>query len=212
MVGSAPLKILNIGSATHYTSELLTEFGDVTSLEYDEACCDFVRTVLKEEVINASATELPFEDNTFDLVCAFDVIEHIEDDKLAAKEIQRVCKLNGSVFLTVPAYQFLWSDHDRINHHFRRYTLPQFIDVQGNQISIVKKSYFNTLLFPLIAIFRILSRLKKPSKNPKSDFDNFNPNSVMNKVFEFIFKLEIGWLKRWNFPFGVSILLFYKKK
>lgn len=208
---SIHLKILNIGSATHMTSDLLTKFGEVTSLEYDKDCCRFVREELKKEVINGSATELPFEDNSFDLVCAFDVIEHIEDDRLAVREIERVSRIKeGIVFLTVPAFMFLWSDHDEINHHYRRYTLPQLCSKISTSSKILKKSYFNFFLFPLIGSFRLLSRLKKRNGPPKSDFDNINPNPLLNRLFGMIFKLEYLLLKVLRFPFGVSILLMYK--
>ncbi|MEL7163261.1 MAG: methyltransferase domain-containing protein, partial [Bacteroidota bacterium] len=78
-----PLRILNAGIATGATSLMLADFGEVTNLEYDADCCTFVRDKLGLEVVNGSLTELPFPDGTFDLICAFDVVEHIEADDLA---------------------------------------------------------------------------------------------------------------------------------
>ena len=215
-IGKDSLNILNIGSATHYTSELLMEYGKVISLEYDEECCKFARNELGFEVINGSATKLPFKDNSFNLICAFDVIEHIEDDQLAIKEIERVCMTNsGYIILTVPAFSFLWSDHDVVNHHFRRYTMRRLLNLIDEKAKIIKKTYFNFLLFPLISIFRLASnsRLKKTNPgNAKSDFDNINIHSSVNMIFERIFNLERTLLKFLNFPIGVSILLLYKIK
>ena len=71
---------------------MLSKFGEVTSLEYDKYCCEFLKEKTGIEAINASLTELPFSDNSFDLVCAFDVIEHIEDHEKAVDEIFRVLK------------------------------------------------------------------------------------------------------------------------
>jgi len=87
-----PLKILNAGVATGATSKMLETFGNVTSLEYDENCCDFLRNELGMEVIQGSLTDLPFDDSSFDLVCAFDVIEHINEDTKAVEEIRRMLK------------------------------------------------------------------------------------------------------------------------
>ena len=74
---------------------MLKKFGTVISSEFDAETCTFLRQVLKMEVIEASVTELPFPDNEFDLVCAFDVIEHVENDEQAMEEMKRVCKKGG---------------------------------------------------------------------------------------------------------------------
>jgi SAM-dependent methyltransferase len=86
--GKSNLDILNIGAATGHTSELLVQFGKVISVEYDSICCEFLRQKLKLETVNASVTRLPFENEHFDLVCAFDVIEHVDNDNLAVSEIK----------------------------------------------------------------------------------------------------------------------------
>ena len=121
------LNILNIGTATGAGTKMLEEFGNVTSIEYDEDCCKFLNEQLNIKTQQGSITELEFDENTFDLVCAFDVIEHVEQDELAAKEMLRVCKKDGLVFCTVPAFMLLWSEHDVINHHVKRYKLKQFL-------------------------------------------------------------------------------------
>src|SRR5690606_6783902 len=97
------------------------EFGKVTSLEYDADCCAFTREKTGLEIIQGSVLELPFADNSFDLVCAFDIIEHVENDQKAVEEMLRVLKPGGSICVTVPAFMSLWTKHDDINLHFRRY-------------------------------------------------------------------------------------------
>lgn len=209
------LNILNAGVATGITSIMLEEFGKVTSLEYDEDCCKFLKETLKIDVINGSLTELPFEDNTFDLVCAFDVIEHIKDDELAIKEIRRVLKTNGKIFLTVPAYKFLWSHHDVVNHHFRRYTLKDIRTLfQSENFNIIFGSYFNFILFLPIAASRLVSNLFLKSKmnksinNTGSDFEVLKNKPFINNIFYGIFKGENFFLnKNIKFPFGVSIMI-----
>ncbi len=200
------LKILNVGAATGYSSEFLQEFGEVTSVEYDQECCAFVKNKYGKEFINASITELPFSDYAFDLVCAFDVIEHIEDDTLAVQELKRVTCTDGQICVTVPAFNFLWSKHDDINHHFRRYTREGFKALFASSGRIVKATYFNSFLFFPIALFRIFNKSKRAEQS-QSDFDVAN-NSMASVVAKGIFSLEkpiLSW--GFSFPVGVSILL-----
>ncbi len=210
--------ILNAGAATGATSLMLEKFGDVLSLEYDKTCADFLSTIVNKEVLNASLTSLPIDEKQFDLVCAFDVIEHIDDHKKAVKEIHRVLKNEGTIFLTVPAFKSLWSKHDEINHHYRRYRLKELQDLlRQNGFEIEYSSYFNFCLFPPIYLLRILSKLF-PSKNRNgngstgSDFEKFDLN-FLNKILYRIFRSESYLLKRKvRLPFGVSALIIGKKK
>ncbi|HNP18966.1 MAG TPA: class I SAM-dependent methyltransferase [Fulvivirga sp.] len=203
------LKILNVGIATGATTQMLSEFGDVTSVEYDEECCAFVKEELRIDVIHGSITDLPFDSNTFDLVTAFDVIEHVEDDKKGVEEMMRVCNSNGHIFVTVPALMSLWSDHDVINHHFRRYKKKELIDLFKKSGSIIFVSYFNSLLFLPIYLARKISNLFG-SKKVESDFSKFKLG-LANNIMKQVFLIENGFLKKKiNFPIGVSLLLFWK--
>jgi SAM-dependent methyltransferase len=213
--GGMPLKILNVGVATGATSTMLAKFGEVTSLEYDKDCCEFLREELGMEVINGSVLELPFDDSEYDLVCAFDVIEHVEDDVLAVKEMKRVCKAGGDLFITVPALMSLWSEHDVVNHHFRRYKLDGVRQLfkKDNNGKERYSSYFNSKLFLPIYIFRQLSKIlpkRNKEKHSGSDFGVFN-NGFTNKLLAAIFKVELYWLRISKFPIGVSILYSWKK-
>jgi 2-polyprenyl-3-methyl-5-hydroxy-6-metoxy-1,4-benzoquinol methylase len=213
ILSSPNLQILNIGAATGRTSELLGQFGTVTSVEYDKTCCDFTNEKLGMHIINASITELPFEAESFDVVCAFDVIEHVENDALAVQEMKRVCKPSGIIAVTVPAFQQLWSQHDVVNHHFRRYVMPIVVNLFQPEISsIVYKTYFNTLLFPPIWIFRRISNLFPVKRaGAGSDFSVIGKKSIFNPVLFHLFNLEKMLLRYVSFPFGVSILICWKK-
>ena len=211
-----PLHILNVGAATGHTSVLLEEFGEVVSIEYDQECFEFTKEKLAINIINASATALPFADDTFDLVCAFDIIEHIEDDDVAVKEMGRVCKKEGILCLTVPAFMGLWSKHDDINQHHRRYImsslLPLLNELQGE---IIYNTYFSTNLFIPLYVFRKLTRVipeKWIRKDAGSDFTIIHRESKVNNVLYRIFSLERLWLQKYRFPFGSSILLSWTKK
>lgn len=214
-LGKSNLKILNVGVATGATSEMLSKYGDVTSVEYDDECCKFLKEKTGIEAVNASLTDLPYSDNEFDLVCAFDVVEHIEDDNLAVSEIQRVLRSQGSYFLTVPAYQFLWSNHDVVNHHFRRYTKTEFNNLfQGNKLEVNYSSYFNFWLFTPIALTRFVLNMfsRKSKESSGSDNDLTSSSKIINKVLYPIFKSELGLLRLGlKLPFGVSIMSIGKK-
>lgn len=209
--------ILNAGVATGATTEMLSKLGVVTSLEYDRDCCQFLTEHLQMEVDNASLTDLPYADASFDLVCAFDVIEHIEEDHKALMEIYRVLKPNQKMMITVPAFTILWSEHDEINHHFRRYQLKDLTQkVKSAGFSIDFKSYFNFWLFPPILLIRLWSKIsmisKKKSPILKSDFERYQIG-FMDKILYRIFKSEAFFLsKGGSLPFGVSIILLATKK
>ena len=209
------LKILNVGVATGRSTELLEKFGEVTSLEYDQDCCEFLRQELHIPVIQGSVLDLPFESGSFDLVCAFDVIEHVEDDQQAVKELKRVCKDQGLVVVTVPAFMQLWSHHDVVNQHYRRYVLKQLKQLFDDKThKTIYYSYFNTFLFIPIWFFRQLSRIlpqKWARKESGSDFSVINSKSFLNKIFYTIFNTECIWLRYGRFPFGVSIILAWQK-
>ncbi len=155
-------------------------------------------------------SEINFAGNSFKTVLALDVIEHIKDDQFVFKEIERVLKPGGIAIITVPAYQWLWGVQDDIAHHYRRYTAGSLAKVlnENTNLQILRKTYFNTFLFPSIAVVRILSKWFN-LKGRESDFD-IN-NKWLNNLFFYIFDLERRFLKGINFPFGVSILLIAKK-
>lgn len=210
--GKKNLHILNVGTATGATSKMLESYGEVVSSEYDHETCVFLREELGMEVTEASVTELPFEDETFDLVCAFDVIEHVEDDNRAVQEMKRVCKKGGYLAITVPADMALWSQHDVINHHFRRYELKGIQTlVRKAELRMVYESYFNTLLYPPVLLVRKCKKAFGSKEKPVSDFDIKLPEWI-NAAFKQVFSLEKLWFGRKKMPFGVSILWLGKKE
>lgn len=212
-----PLTILNVGAATGATSEMLSKYGKVTSLEYDAYCCRFLKEKTGIEAVNASLTDLPFEDESFELICAFDVIEHIEDDQKAVDEIYRVLAREGKYFVTVPAFMFLWSKHDEINHHYRRYKKRDFNQLFFHSgLTIDRSTYFNFLLFLPIATIRLMLKIlpKRKSKDSTgSDNEILKSSWLANHLAYTIFHSEKKLITRnITFPFGVSILSIGTKK
>jgi SAM-dependent methyltransferase len=208
-------RILNVGAAFGASTIWLQQFGTVESVEYSKECCDFVNQNLRLKFIHGSITSLPFEDEQFDLVCAFDVVEHVDEDKLAISELHRVCKPGGYVFTTVPTFRFLWSEHDIVNEHKRRYTMRNYLSLFDKGISkIWFKSFFNFFLFPPIALFRVVSSAakSKTSKKPAQSNNSKLGDTAFSKILYRIFKSESGLLKRGiKLPVGASLMVISKK-
>lgn len=205
------LKILNVGPGTGYTSELLEQFGRVKSIEYDLECYNLVKSKLSIDIELGSILNLPFGDNSFDLVCAFDVLEHVQEDNIGANELMRVCKTKGNVVVTAPAFTFLWSNHDVVNHHYRRYTMEKFSSLFDHQ-NIFYKTYYNFLLFIPISIFRLPNKfLKFTNANQASsgsDFSVMGGMKFLSGILYHLFYIESALIKkRIRLPWGVSIML-----
>jgi len=148
---------------------------------------------------------VPFADGRYDLVCLLDVLEHIADDGAALARVCTLLKPGGRLLVTAPAYRWLWSAHDSAHHHHRRYTagnLRQRAAAAGLQAQRV--GYFNTLLFPPIALARGLQRLRGTGDSDGSDATL--PSPVVNRLLEAVFAAERWWLPHAGLPFGVSVL------
>ena len=211
-----PLRILNVGVATGRTSELLSELGHVTSVEYEPECCKFLREELQMDVTEGSVTNLPYPEGSYDVVCAFDVIEHVDDHQTAVAELQRVCNPNGLVFVTVPAHMLLWSHHDIVNQHYRRYTrseLTALFPKKGGEV--VYSSYFNALLAGPVLLLRWLTRLIPKSwirKEAGSDFTILADDSLLNKLFYKILAAEVKLMPHVSLPTGTSAFCLWQKE
>lgn len=115
------------------------------------------------EVVEAPAERLPFDDGSFDLVAATDVLEHTADDRATLRELARVAAPGAVLLVTVPAYRWLWSGHDEVLQHKRRYTRRELVGrVEAAGWRPAEATYFNALLLPLVAAARKLSRRGRP--------------------------------------------------
>jgi ubiquinone/menaquinone biosynthesis C-methylase UbiE len=170
---------------------------------------------LNVEIEWGDINNIQFADSYFDLVCAFDVLEHISTDAQALGELSRVCKSEGSILLTVPAFNFVWSAHDEINHHFRRYSINQLKGLcsKKEELDIEFISYFNFLLFIPISLYRIFSNvfsIFKKRREIKSDFSD--QGLVMSTIFKYLFRFDKWFiLRQIKLPFGLSIICHIRK-
>ncbi len=148
----AGAEILEIGCGTGHNFAMLGTFGHVDALELDEEVRTFAEQRLGRSIMTAPLPELAgVPDRHYDLVGTFDVIEHIEDDRAALASIATKLKSGGKFMMTVPAHPWMWSAHDLVNHHKRRYSKRALRAlIEGSPLELEKIGYFNSLLFHLI--------------------------------------------------------------
>jgi SAM-dependent methyltransferase len=196
-------RILEIGCGTGHNLAMLKRFGRVDAVEIDGAARAIASKRLGHAVMNAPLPELPgIADRTYDLIACLDVIEHIEHDREALAGVVGKLRPGGRVLVTVPAFPWMWSAHDEVNHHKRRYTratLSSLIDQAGLKLEML--SWFNSLLFPIAAAARLAGRV-----TGREDSDDKLPPRPVNAVFETLFGLERYAIGRLPFPPGVSLV------
>ena len=198
----ADAAILELGCGTGHNLAMLGGFGHVDGLELDDEARAMSEVRLGRKVMSSPLPELEeVPDGHYDLIGAFDVIEHIDDDAAALASIATKLKAGGTFIMTVPAHQWMWSAHDVVNHHKRRYSkhgLQRLIN--RSPMRLVKIGYFNSLLFPLAVVERAASKLRG-----KEDADVKLPPAPLNAVLEKIFEAERHLVGRLPLPPGLSL-------
>ena len=201
------LTILDLGCGTGKNMEELAQYGDVWGVDISEDALKFCRKRNLIQIKKGEAEHLPFNKETFDVVCILDVLEHV-DDTASIKEIKRVLKNNGSVIITVPSFWWLWSKWDDVLHHKRRYTREQLAEVLTKEgLTILRNTYIHSFLVVPSLIVRKIKQLQK--KPYTSDFQM--NNGIINTMLLFISELEQRWINRYDMPFGTSVLCVAQK-
>ncbi len=203
-------RILDAGCGSGRNMVELARHGTVTGIELSETSVAIARERAVGEAISGSVLEMPFPDDSFDFAVSLDVIEHLEDDLAALTELRRTIVPGGALLVTVPAYQWLWSGHDEINHHHRRYSrrsLQSVAEAAGWRQA--RTTYFNSLLLPAAIVLRLLDRLSK--KPTESSLDLWVPPAPLNWTLERPLTIEAALIKRGvRIPAGLSLLAVFR--
>jgi SAM-dependent methyltransferase len=199
---AADAQILELGCGTGHNLAMLSGFGHVDGLELDEEARALSEKRLGRKVMSSPLPELSeVPDGHYDLIGAFDVIEHIDEHHAALASVATKLKPGGKFVMTVPAHQWMWSAHDVVNHHKRRYSkrsLRALID--GSPMQLQRVGYFNSLLFPLAVAERAASKLRGGE-----DADVTLPPAPLNRALEKVFAAERYFVGRLPLPPGLSL-------
>jgi SAM-dependent methyltransferase len=198
-------RILEVGSGTGGNLAMLSAFGEVIGIEPDEAARAHAVAKGGFDVRPGFLPDgLPPDIGRFDLLAGFDVIEHLDDDATCLRALLACLKPGGRAVFTVPAFAFLWSRHDELHHHKRRYTRAGFQAViAGAGFADIRATYFNTVLFPLIAGVRLLRNAAMPGRG---DADDRMPAPAVNAMLQALFAGERHVVGRVPLPAGVSLM------
>jgi SAM-dependent methyltransferase len=199
------LRLLDAGCGTGRNMLEFGPLGSVEGVDSSPEAIDFCRRRGLDGVHEGEIEHLPFAGGSFDLILATDVLEHLRDDRAAMSELRRVTASGGRLLATVPAYQWLWSQHDAAHHHFRRYTLRQLRSrLESAGWRPTDWTYFNSLLLPPIAAVRLATRRRPVQEVERPDLKLTPP--ALNRVLSQPMELEASLIERgMSLPAGVSI-------
>jgi SAM-dependent methyltransferase len=196
--------------------ESMSEFGRGVGMDIDPDSLAFCKERGFGQVFEGRGHRLPLQSDSIDMIGAFDVLEHIPEEAETIAECYRILKPGGFLFLSGPAYQFLYTHQDKMVHHERRYTtsgLKQKFSDAG--FEIVRSSYINFLLFPLILPAVLWKKFREAIKPPAEEETRFNTDvylpGILNSLFSWLFSAERYILRYISVPTGHSLVLVVRK-
>jgi SAM-dependent methyltransferase len=195
-------RILEIGCGTGHNLEMLGSFGRVDAIELDDESRAIAEKRLGRNIVSARLPELAgIADARYDVIAALDVIEHIDEDAPAVAAIAGKLKPGGKFIMTVPAHPWMWSAHDVVNHHKRRYSKAALRRlIEGSPLKLDKLGYFNSLLFPAAVAERVASKVRG-----KDNADVKLPSAPLNSALRTVFAAERHLVGRLPLPPGLSL-------
>jgi SAM-dependent methyltransferase len=202
--GAGPLRILDYGCGTGGNTSAYGSFGNVVGIEPDSGAVRLAHKRGGAGYCRTTGTDLPFRDGSFDVVMASDVLEHIEQDDKAVSEIARVLRPGGLTILSVPAHEWLFSDHDTALQHFRRYSRLALRDLlERNRLTICRLSYWNAALSPVVCVQRLIGK-RRWTGQPQSD--TVLPPRLLNEALARLLAVESALASWITLPWGVSLV------
>ncbi len=206
----AAAAILEPGCGTGGNFAMLARWGKLYAMDDDSAALSYAGARGIGEIARGHLPDqIPFDQVSFDLIVMTDVLEHLDEPARALRALRERCKPGGRLLVTVPAMDWLWSEHDATHHHRRRYSavaLRGLTEAAGFEIDYL--SYYNFLLFPVIAGVRLGQRLRgRPAAGVNGRHDLALPPAMLNAVLLRLFASERHLLGTVRIPFGVSLLM-----
>jgi SAM-dependent methyltransferase len=199
--------LLDAGCGSGRTMDDLARRGRVAGFDLHPEGVAMARSRGHGDVAVARLEDIPHPDDSFDLITCLDVVEHTPDDVRSLAELRRVSRPGGLLIATVPAYQALWSEHDEVNLHYRRYRRARLrraaVDAGWKPVSF---TYFNSLLLAPAAAYRFAQRARRRRSGPARSELHVTP-SALDRVFELPLRLEAALIRRGvRLPAGLSLL------
>lgn len=202
--------ILDIGCGTGATARMLKEHGEVVGLDFSQLALNACESRGITNLIHGSATSIPLADNSVDVIVATDILEHLDGDELALAEFRRILKPGGLAIISVPAYEFLWSDHDEALMHKRRYTSKQLSERIGKAgLRRRYQGYALSFLFPL-ALMRLLKK-KSKDKNEVPEAQHVDLPAWINQCLIRFQRIENRVFHWGSLPWGLSVISVVEK-
>jgi SAM-dependent methyltransferase len=209
-LGRRPMRALDVGCGTGLMLQEIGQYAPAYGLDVSPLATEFCSQRGIGGLTIGRVESMPYRGGRFDLILALDLLEHVSDDLALLRELWRVCKPGGHLLITVPAHQFLWSEHDEALHHKRRYSrrgLRRLISATG--FETVRFSSAITFLLAPIAVFRLAQRLFKRNRAPKTQLIQL-PRPV-NWFLVGLLRAEARILEYADLPSGVSIVALLRK-
>lgn len=208
---SSPMEILDVGAGVGQNIQVFKPFGVVDAIEIDPIGIEKLKKL--DGVRDIFERNVPFElSRTYDIIGAFDVIEHIKDDRAAVQWILERLKPGGIFIATVPAFQWLFSSHDKALGHYRRYSASEFNALIPKKYALLSASYFNSLLFPAAFLTRAIWQFKQLFSSRKLEKQHVPHDGWLNTILNRILQLDVSTMKpcsnRW---FGLSYFVCVRK-
>lgn len=204
-------RLLDLGCGTGLFLQRRQADCDAVGIDLYPAALAYCRSRDIRQVARADAARLPLPDQSFDIVTAFDLIEHLADDQSLVDEIGRVLRPGGFLLATVPAHPLLWTGHDVSLHHHRRYRRRSFERLfQSTAWQTVRMTASFSLIFPPAGLIRLARHMAGNNAKPHSDT---KPTPEwLNRLLIGLHRAEATWLRRHNMPVGISLMTIRRKR